>query len=93
MNGTTRGLYINSANDFCLLMPPNPVEQNIVDAEAVAVAYCMNPTNDTRPFPDGFLKTAHYRKTPDYVQISGTVSVESKLICSVAQALRGAGHG
>lgn len=61
LDGMGRGLHINSANDFCLLMPPNPVEQNLVDAEAVAVAYCMNPTNTTRPMPDSFIKSAWVR--------------------------------
>ncbi|PWN49575.1 hypothetical protein IE53DRAFT_136437 [Violaceomyces palustris] len=72
LTGMGRDLYINSATDFCLLMPPDPVNQNLVDAEAVAVSYCIKPTNGTRPMPDGFIKTAHYRETADYVQISGT---------------------
>lgn len=67
-----RTIYINSATDFCLLMPPDTSKQNLVDAEAYAVSYCTNPVNGTRPMPDGFIKTAHFRKTPDYVQISGT---------------------
>lgn len=33
---------------------------SVVEAEAVAVAYCFNPYNDTRPFPDGFITTAHF---------------------------------
>ena len=72
LDGMGRTIYINSANDFCLLMPPDPTTQNLVDAEAVAVAYCTNPTNGTRPMPDGFIKSAHYRKTDKYVQITGT---------------------
>lgn len=67
-----RTIYINSATDFCLLMPPDTTKENLVDAEAYAVSYCTNPINGTRPMPDGFIKTAHFRKTPDYVQISGT---------------------
>ncbi|KAL8279129.1 hypothetical protein RQP46_008385 [Phenoliferia psychrophenolica] len=53
-------------------MPPDPTTENLVDAEAIAVAYCFNPYNNTRPMPDGFIKTAHFRNTSDYVQISGT---------------------
>uniref|UniRef100_V5EJI9 Uncharacterized protein n=2 Tax=Kalmanozyma brasiliensis (strain GHG001) TaxID=1365824 RepID=V5EJI9_KALBG len=67
-----RTIYINSASDFCLLMPPDPTKENLVDAEAIAVAYCTSPQNGSRPMPDGFIKTAHYRKTPNYIQISGT---------------------
>ncbi len=72
LDGQGRTIYINSASDFCLLMPPDPTKENLVDAEAIAVSYCINPTNGTRPMPDGFIKTAHFRRTPDYVQISGT---------------------
>lgn len=72
LNGNGRTIYINSASDFCLLMPPDPTKENLVDAEAIAVSYCINPTNGTRPMPDGFIKTAHFRKTSSYVQISGT---------------------
>ncbi|CDR88572.1 uncharacterized protein SPSC_04399 [Sporisorium scitamineum] len=72
MEGMGRTIYINSASDFCLLMPPDPTKQNLVDAEAIAVAYCTNPTNGTRPMPDKLIKTAHFRRTPSYVQISGT---------------------
>lgn len=32
----------------------------VVEAEAVAVAYCFRPYNDTRPMPDGFIQTAHF---------------------------------
>ncbi|KAI8454541.1 hypothetical protein BY996DRAFT_6413811 [Phakopsora pachyrhizi] len=70
--GMGRQIQINSATEFCLLMPPDPTTQNLVDAEANAVSYCLKPYNDTRPMPDGFIKTAHFRKTSKYVQISGT---------------------
>lgn len=72
LDGMGRTIYINSASDFCLLMPPDPTKKDLVNAEAIAVAYCTNPTNGTRPMPDGFIKTAHFRRTPSYIQISGT---------------------
>ncbi|KAI7940001.1 hypothetical protein MJO28_013653 [Puccinia striiformis f. sp. tritici] len=72
LTGMGRQIRLNSATDFCLLMPPDPTKQNLVDAEADAVAYCTNPVNGTRPIPDGFIKTAHFRHTDKYVQISGT---------------------
>lgn len=72
LTGMGRTIYINSASDFCLLMPPDPSKTNLVDAESYAVAYCINPVNGTRPMPDGFIKTAHFRQTPSYIQISGT---------------------
>jgi hypothetical protein len=55
-----------------VLLPPDPTQQNLVDAEADAVAYCYNPTNGTRPMPDGFILSAHFVQTADYVQVTGT---------------------
>ncbi|MBW0483955.1 hypothetical protein O181_023670 [Austropuccinia psidii MF-1] len=72
LTGMGRQMRLNGVRDFCLLMPPDPTKENFVDAEADAVAYCTNPVNDTRPMPAGFIKTAHFRNTSKYVQISGT---------------------
>ncbi|KAH8928934.1 hypothetical protein BT69DRAFT_1236513 [Atractiella rhizophila] len=72
MTGMGRQAQINSATDFCLFLPPNPDKENLVQAEADAVAYCFNPYNETRPFPDGFITRAHFRRAADYVQVSGT---------------------
>ncbi|SCV72963.1 BQ2448_6888 [Microbotryum intermedium] len=70
--GLGRQAHVRSPTDFCLFMPLNPVTENLVDAEADAVAYCFNAVNGTRPMPDGFVQTSHFRKTADYVQVSGT---------------------
>ncbi|KAK4053633.1 hypothetical protein OIO90_003872 [Microbotryomycetes sp. JL221] len=71
--GMGRRVQLISSDNFCLLAPPDPTKQNLVDAEADAVAYCLGQAfNDTRPMPDYFIETAHFRRTPDYVQISGT---------------------
>ncbi|KAK4702844.1 hypothetical protein P7C70_g3375, partial [Phenoliferia sp. Uapishka_3] len=72
VTGVGKQAQIIGADNFCLYMPPDPTTENLVDAEAIAVAYCINPYNDTRPMPDGFIRTAHFRQTPDYVQITGT---------------------
>ncbi|EPQ26817.1 uncharacterized protein PFL1_05452 [Pseudozyma flocculosa PF-1] len=72
LDGMGRSLWINNSNDFCLLMPPNPVKQDIVGALDNAVSYCINPVNDTRPMPDGFLKTVHYRHSDKWTQVTGT---------------------
>ncbi|KAM0786022.1 hypothetical protein ACM66B_006837 [Microbotryomycetes sp. NB124-2] len=70
--GMGRRMQIVSPTDFCLLAPPDPTTQNLVDAEADAVAYCLGQAfNDTRPMPDYFIKSAHVRRTPDYIQVSG----------------------
>ncbi|KDN50864.1 hypothetical protein K437DRAFT_255037 [Tilletiaria anomala UBC 951] len=72
LSGMGRQAYINSATDFCLFLPPNPVQDDLVQAEADAVAYCINAFNGTRPMPDGFITSAHFRKTDHYVQVVGT---------------------
>ncbi|ORY51763.1 hypothetical protein BCR35DRAFT_310678 [Leucosporidium creatinivorum] len=72
MTGIGKQAQIIGADNFCLYMPPDPTTENLVEAEAVAVAYCFNPYNDTRPMPDGFITTAHFRNTSDYVQVTGT---------------------
>lgn len=60
MTGIGKQAQIIGADNFCLYMPPDPTKENLVEAEAVAVAYCFNPYNDTRPMPDGFITTAHF---------------------------------
>ncbi len=72
LSGMGRQAHIRSANDFCLYLPPDPTTQNLVEAEADAVAYCINAVNGTRPMPDGFLQSAVYLQTPNYVQVTGT---------------------
>lgn len=72
LTGMGRQAQLNSATDFCIYLPPDPTMQNLVDAEVDAVAYCFNPFNETRPFPDGFIKTAHFLRTPNFIQVTGT---------------------
>jgi hypothetical protein len=62
-DGMGRQIHVNGADDFCLFMPPRPTEENFVDAEADAVAYCTRPRNGTRPMPDDFILSAHFRQT------------------------------
>ncbi|GAA94829.1 uncharacterized protein L969DRAFT_79910 [Mixia osmundae IAM 14324] len=71
LTGIGRQAHVRSSTDFCLFLPKDPVHENFVMAEADAVAYCLNPANDTRPFPDGFILSAHYRNTSVYSQVSG----------------------
>ncbi|KAK4048520.1 hypothetical protein OIV83_004688 [Microbotryomycetes sp. JL201] len=70
--GMGRRLQLQGADNFCLLAPPDPTTQNLVDAEADAVAYCLGRNaafNNTRPMPDFFIRSAHFRRTPDYVSV------------------------
>ncbi|KAB5589430.1 Carbohydrate-binding module family 13 protein [Ceratobasidium theobromae] len=65
-----QNLYVNSASDFCIWGPPKP-DSVIGEIEQIVVAYCTTPGRGTRLMPEGTLKSAHFLKTPDYVQVTG----------------------
>ncbi|KAF8604643.1 hypothetical protein BDV93DRAFT_522344 [Ceratobasidium sp. AG-I] len=65
-----QNLFVNSVNDFCIWGPPKP-NGEIGQIEEIVVAYCTTPGRGTRLMPEGTLKSAHFLKTPDYVQITG----------------------
>jgi hypothetical protein len=50
--------------------PPKP-NGVIGDIEQIVVAYCTTPGRGTRLMPEGTLKSAHFLRTPDYVQVTG----------------------
>ncbi|CAE6400064.1 hypothetical protein RSOLAG22IIIB_01979 [Rhizoctonia solani] len=66
-----QNVYVNSASDFCVWGPPKP-NGVIGNIEQIVVSYCTAPGRGTRLMPEGTLKSAHFVKTPDYVQITGT---------------------
>ncbi|CUA67923.1 hypothetical protein RSOLAG22IIIB_13573 [Rhizoctonia solani] len=66
-----QNVYVNSASDFCVWGPPKP-NGVIGEIEQIVVSYCTAPGRGTRLMPEGTLKSAHFVKTPDYVQITGT---------------------
>lgn len=51
--------------------PPKP-NGVIGEIEEIVVAYCTTPGRGTRLMPEGTLKSAHFVRTPDYVQVTGT---------------------
>jgi hypothetical protein len=57
-------------SDFCVWGPPKP-NGVIGDIEQIVVSYCTTPGRGTRLMPEGTLKSAHFLKTPDYVQVTG----------------------
>ncbi|KAG8720118.1 hypothetical protein FRC08_001143 [Ceratobasidium sp. 394] len=65
-----QNLYVNSVSDFCVWGPPKP-NGAIGDIEQIVVAYCTTPGRGTRLMPEGTLKSAHFLRTPDYVQVTG----------------------
>ncbi|EUC64924.1 carbohydrate-binding module family 13 protein [Rhizoctonia solani AG-3 Rhs1AP] len=66
-----QNVYVNSASDFCVWGPPKP-NGVIGEIEQIVVSYCTAPGRGTRVMPEGTLKSAHFVKTPDYVQVTGT---------------------
>ncbi|KDN50632.1 hypothetical protein RSAG8_01130, partial [Rhizoctonia solani AG-8 WAC10335] len=66
-----QNVYVNSASDFCVWGPPKP-NGVIGDIEQIVISYCTAPGRGTRLMPEGTLKSAHFVKTPDYVQVTGT---------------------
>ncbi|KAI8099778.1 uncharacterized protein BX664DRAFT_253954, partial [Halteromyces radiatus] len=65
-------VQLTSENDFCLFLPPAPGLEVAIN-EDNGIPYCMNPTTvqGSKPFPQGFITTAHYQKTDTYTQITG----------------------
>ena len=65
---------IDSAKDFCLIIPKNPGE-DIAANELTAVAGCWGNPKDAKPtkeLPQGFITSAHYVETEIYRQVTGT---------------------
>lgn len=68
----SRLVTLNSVDDFCLFGPPEVgPDSTIGNIEATAVAYCTRARNGARLIPDGTIYSAHFIKTPMYVQIQG----------------------
>jgi hypothetical protein len=72
----TKTLALNSQTVFCSFLPPRPGE-SIGESEATAIAFCTRLTPDApgaKRFPAGFIRSAHFVQTPDYVQVTGTIN-------------------
>lgn len=69
---------IVDSTDFCLFMPtPGQEDMNISDSEQDATVYCLGNVPDATgagKLPSGFILSAHYVSTSDYVQITGQIN-------------------
>lgn len=67
--------YLNSVDDFCLFAPPTTTSQYgnsaIGNTEQIEVSWCTNSGYGTRVIPAGAINSAHFVKTPHYVQVTG----------------------
>ncbi|KAK0548402.1 hypothetical protein OC861_000547 [Tilletia horrida] len=59
---------INSVDDWCTFGPPGTGEM-MGDIEGETVAWCTKARNNARVIPDGTVTSAHFIKTPLYVQL------------------------
>lgn len=65
-----QNVFINSVTDFCVWGPPKPA--GVGESEERTVAYCTKSGYGTRQMPEGTIKGAHFIKTSDFVQVTGT---------------------
>lgn len=65
------------ATNFCTFLPPvDETDRMISDTEWNAQAFCMGNTPEADSggsIPDGFIQSAHFVATDDYVQITGQI--------------------
>ena len=67
------------ANNFCTFLPPSDSTDRIVsNTEWNAKPFCMGNTPaaiGAGKIPDGFIQSAHFVATDDYVQVTGKVKI------------------
>jgi hypothetical protein len=66
------------STDFCLFMPqPGQEDMNISDSESSATVYCLGTApkaTGAGTLPSGFILSAHFVSTSDYVQVTGQIN-------------------
>ncbi|KAI9306052.1 hypothetical protein BJ944DRAFT_160607 [Cunninghamella echinulata] len=76
---TKRLSELTDANNFCVyLPPPNSKNRNIADTEWEAEPFCLGSTPTAlkakaNPMPEGFILSAHFVATDDYIQVTGQI--------------------
>lgn len=70
-------IQLVDSTNFCTFLPPaGSTDRIISNTEWNAQAYCMGNTpeaTNANKLPDGFILSAHYVATDDYVQITGQI--------------------
>lgn len=66
-------IQVADANNFCTFLPPtDSTDRLIADSETEADAFCMGSTpkaTGADSIPSGFIQSAHFVATDDYVQV------------------------
>lgn len=71
--GSPVNIKVDSTNEFCTYLPPKP-GMPIGEAEGNAVPFCTKTqASGTRQLPSGFIKTAHFKQTSSYTQVTGRI--------------------
>lgn len=75
LNKRGRGvdISVNSSQDFCSYLPPG-LGQSISATENDASPFCTNSNNYANAFPSGFIQSAHFVRTPTFVQVTGRIN-------------------
>ncbi|GAA5815994.1 hypothetical protein MFLAVUS_009513 [Mucor flavus] len=63
---------VNSQQDFCLFLPPQPgLVVAVTENDGIPFCTKKDAVPKASEFPQGFITTAHYLKANDYVQVTG----------------------
>lgn len=65
-------IQLKSNTEFCSFLPPQPGD-NVSATENEGIPFCTSSDLGGKVFPKGFIKSAHYAETPDYVQVTGRI--------------------
>ncbi|CDS10891.1 hypothetical protein LRAMOSA11377 [Lichtheimia ramosa] len=71
--GSPVNIKVDSAQEYCTYLPPKP-GMPIAEAEGNAVPFCTKTqASGTRQLPSGFIKSAHFKQTSTYTQVTGRI--------------------
>ncbi|KAI8091225.1 uncharacterized protein B0P05DRAFT_526627 [Gilbertella persicaria] len=65
-------IQLNSETAFCSFLPPNTGD-DVGSTENDGKPFCTDDSLGGEAFPTGFIQTAHFASTDDYVQVTGTI--------------------
>ncbi|CAO3692693.1 unnamed protein product [Rhizopus stolonifer] len=66
-------IQLQSSSQFCSFMPPHRGD-DVGGTENDGIPMCTNTKLGGKKFPTGFIKSSHYLKTANYVQVTGTIN-------------------
>ncbi|KAG1048266.1 hypothetical protein G6F43_009331 [Rhizopus delemar] len=69
----TSNIQLLSDTAFCSFLPHDP-GVDIATTEAQGKPFCTNSSLGGFTFPNGFIQTAHFLKTANYTQVTGTMN-------------------